>query len=153
VRLIDAEGNQIGVVIIDKALEIAQESGLDLVEVAPQAKPPVCRIMDYGKYLYEQAKKEKLNKKKQHKISVKEIRMRPKTDDHDLEYKLKHARSFLEDKNKVKFTVLFRGREMAYKEFGERLLEKVQDELSDVGKVESESKMEGRTMTMVITHK
>ncbi len=131
----------------------AAEKELDLVEIAPTAKPPVCKIMDFGKYIYEQRKKEKLNKKKQHTIVVKEIRMRPKTDTHDLEFKVKHARAFLEQKNKVKFTVQFRGRELAYKEFGYKLLERVQEMLEDVAKVESGIKSEGRFMNMVMSQK
>jgi len=109
--------------------------------------------MDFGKYIYEQSKKEKISKKKQHTVVVKEIRMRPKTDVHDLEFKIKHARTFLEQKNKVKFTVQFRGRELAYKEFGEQLLIKVQEMLSDIAKLEGERKFEGRNMTMVMTQK
>jgi translation initiation factor IF-3 len=124
-----------------------------LVEVAPNSKPPVCRIMDYGKYKYEQSKKEKISKKKQHTITVKEIRLRPRTDDHDLETKIKHARKFLEQKNKVKVTMLFRGREMAYQDFGRELLERVQEMLDDVAKIESEPKMEGRRMIMVLAAK
>lgn len=138
---------------VDKALDIAQEKGLDLVEVAPTAKPPVCKILDFGKYLYELSKKEKLSKKKQHTIVVKEIRMRPKTDTHDLDFKIKHARSFLEQKNKVKFTVQFRGRELAYKEFGEKLLDYVEEQLEDIAKVEGPRKFEGRNMTMIMTVK
>ncbi|MBN2426087.1 MAG: translation initiation factor IF-3 [Calditrichaceae bacterium] len=153
VRLIDAEGQQAGIVDIDKALKITAESGLDLVEIAPTATPPVCKIMDFGKYAYEKSKKEKLSKKKQHTIVVKEIRMRPKTDSHDLEFKIRHARSFLEQKNKVKFTVQFRGRELAYKEFGENLLDKVAEMLEDVAKIESPRKFEGRNITMIMTQK
>jgi translation initiation factor IF-3 len=153
VRLINSDGVQLGVVEIKAALKSAQEQELDLVEIAPMANPPVCKIMDFGKYIYEQSKKEKINKKKQHTVVVKEIRMRPKTDVHDLEFKIKHARTFIEQKNKVKFTVQFRGRELAYKEFGEQLLIKVQEMLSDVAKVEGERKFEGRNMTMVMTLK
>ncbi len=138
---------------LEDALAKAGEKELDLVEIAPTAKPPVCKIMDFGKYIYEQRKKEKLNKKKQHTIVVKEIRMRPKTDTHDLEFKVKHARAFLEQKNKVKFTVQFRGRELAYKEFGYKLLERVQEMLEDVAKVESGIKSEGRFMNMVMSQK
>lgn len=131
---------------------MAEEEGYDLVEVAPDADPPVCKLLDYGKYKYEISKKEKDSKKKQHIIVVKEIRFRPRTEEHDFEFKVRHARKFLEQKNKVKFTVLFRGREMAYKEFGESLLEKVITTLSDVAKVEGEKKFEGKilTMTMVL---
>lgn len=153
IRLIDAEGEQLGIVPLEQGLKAAENQGYDLVEVAPQAKPPVCKLLDYGKYKYEISKKEKDSKKKQHVIVVKEIRMRPRTEEHDLEFKLRHARKFLEQKNKVKFTVQFRGREMAYKEFGEQLLERVEDELEDIAKVESESKFEGRSLTMTMAPK
>ncbi len=153
VRLISEENKQVGITAIDAAREMAEEAGLDLVEIAPNATPPVCKILDYGKYIYEQKKKEKDSKKKQHTVVVKEIRMRPKTDDHDLEYKLNHARSFIEHKYKVKFTVQFRGREMAYKQFGVKLLEKVTEALEDIAKIESPIKSEGRNMNMIMTYK
>ncbi len=153
VRLISPDGEQIGVVSTKEALQRAESYGLDLVEVAPNSKPPVCRIMDFGKYKYEQSKKEKLSKKKQHVITVKEIRLRPRTDEHDLETKLRHARKFLEQKNKVKITILFRGREMAYQDSGMELMQKVITMLEDIGKMESEPKMEGRRMVMVLTTK
>lgn len=153
VRLISPDGDQIGVVSTKEALQRAESYGLDLVEVAPNSKPPVCRIMDFGKYKYEQSKKEKLSKKKQHVITVKEIRLRPRTDEHDLETKLRHARKFLEQKNKVKITILFRGREMAYQDSGTELMQKVITMLEDIGKMESEPKMEGRRMVMVLTTK
>jgi translation initiation factor IF-3 len=123
------------------------------VEISPDAKPPVCKVLDYGKYRYEISKKEKDSKKKQHVIVVKEIRLRPRTEDHDLDFKIKHARKFLEQKNKVKFTVLFRGREMAYKEFGEILLDRVIEKLEDVAKVETDKKFEGRSLTMTFVNK
>jgi translation initiation factor IF-3 len=129
---------------------MAEEEGYDLVEVAPDADPPVCKLLDYGKYRYEIIKKEKDSKKKQHVIVVKEIRFRPRTEEHDFDFKVRHARKFLEQKNKVKFTVLFRGREMAYKEFGETLLDKVISTLSDIAKVEGEKKFEGRILTMTM---
>ncbi|MCJ7712964.1 translation initiation factor IF-3 [Candidatus Bathyarchaeota archaeon] len=151
--MIDHEGEQVGVVKIEEALSKAEKAGLDLVEVAPNAQPPVCKVMDFGKYAYEMSKKDKINKKKQHTIVVKEIRMRPKTDVHDLEFKVKHARAFLEQKNKVKFTVQFRGRELAYKEFGDQLLDRVVEMLEDIAKIEVERKFEGRNMTMVMTQK
>ncbi len=132
---------------------MASEAGLDLVEIAPNAKPPVCKILDYGKFIYEQKKKEKDARKKQHTVVVKEIRMRPKTDDHDLEYKLNHAREFIGHKYKVKFTVQFRGRELAYKQFGVKLLERVTEALEDVAKIESPIKSEGRNMNMIMTYK
>ncbi len=153
VRLISEENKQVGITAIDAAREMAEEAGLDLVEIAPNATPPVCKILDYGKYIYEQKKKEKDSKKKQHTVVVKEIRMRPKTDDHDLEYKLNHARSFIEHKYKEKFTVQFRGREMAYKQFGVKLLEKVTEALEDIAKIESPIKSEGRNMNMIMTYK
>lgn len=126
---------------------------MDLVEVAPDATPPVCRIMDFGKYQYEKSKKEKEGRKKQHRIDVKEIRLRPKTDTHDLETKLKQAVKFLKQHNKVKFTVFFRGRELAYKEMGREMLEKVIDELTEHGTVETPIKMEGRRMTVMLNSK
>jgi translation initiation factor IF-3 len=132
---------------------MASEAGLDLVEIAPNAKPPVCKILDYGKFIYEQKKKEKDARKKQHTVVVKEIRMRPKTDDHDLEYKLNHAREFIGHKYKVKFTVQFRGRELAYKQFGVKLLERVTEALEDIAKIESPIKSEGRNMNMIMTYK
>lgn len=134
-------------------MDLSLERGFDLVEIAPNADPPVCKIMDFGKYNYELSKKEKISKKKQHTVIVKEIRMRPKTDVHDLEFKVKHARAFLEQKNKVKFTVQFRGRELAYKEFGVQLLDRVSEMLEDIAKIEGYRKFEGRNMTMVMVQK
>jgi translation initiation factor IF-3 len=151
--LIGAAGEQVGIVPLSKGLDMAEREGLDLVEVAPDAKPPVCKLLDYGKYKYEISKKEKDSKKKQHVIVVKEIRMRPRTEDHDFDFKMRHARKFLEQKNKVKFTVQFRGREMAYKEFGDLLLDRVLEELGDIAKVESEKKFEGRFLTMTMIAK
>lgn len=132
---------------------MAAKEGFDLVEVAPEAKPPVCKLLDYGKYKYELSKKEKEGKKKQHVVVVKEIRMRPRTEDHDFQFKVRHARTFLEQKNKVKFTVQFRGRELAYKEFGDQLLDRVVEELEDIAKIESEKKFEGRSLTMTMVLK
>ncbi len=129
---------------------MADEEGLDLVEISPDANPPVCKVLDFGKFKYEISKREKDSKKKQHVIVLKEIRLRPRTEDHDLEFKIKHARKFLEQKNKVKFTVQFRGREMAYKEFGEKLLDRVVDILDDIAKVETDKKFEGRRLTMTM---
>lgn len=123
---------------------------MDLVEVAPNAKPPVCKVIDFGKFMYEKKKKEKEAKKKQHTIQVKELRFRPNTDDHDLEFKTRHAREFLEGGDKVKATVQFRGRDMLYTEQGEELLENLAEELDDVGKIESKPTMEGRRMIMII---
>jgi len=132
---------------------LADDEGLDLVEISPDAKPPVCKVLDFGKYRYEISKKEKDSKKKQHVIILKEIRLRPRTEDHDLEFKIKHARKFLEQKNKVKFTVMFRGREMAYKEFGEKLLDRVVEKLDDIAKIETDKKFEGRSLTMTFVNR
>lgn len=126
---------------------------MDLVEVSPTAKPPVCRIMDFGKYQYELSKKEKESKKKQHTITVKEIRMRPKTDDHDLETKLRQARKFFEQKNKVKFSLIFKGRELAYQDSGREMLDRVVESLEDVAKPDAPVKMEGRRMVLIMSSK
>lgn len=142
-----------GILTTREAIEKARSFGLDLVEVSPNANPPVCRIMDLGKYRYEQSKKEKESKKKQHIITVKEIRLRPKTDTHDLETKLSHARKFLEQKNKVKFSLIFRGREMAYQDFGRNLMKRVVEMLEDIAKPDGEMKMEGRRMIMILSPK
>lgn len=150
VRLVDVNGEQMGIVAIDQARAIAEERGLDLVEVAPTARPPVVRIMDYGKYKYEQARKARESKKKQHQVKVKEIKLRPKIEDHDLAFKVGHARRFLEDGNKVKLTMRFRGREMTHPELGEEVLEHFTDLVADVGQVEEEARVEGRNMTMVL---
>ena len=131
------------------ALRMAQEQGLDLVEVSPNARPPVCRMMDYGKFKYRQSKRGKEAKKKQHTVAVKEIRLRPKTDEHDYAFKVRHAREFLGDHNKVKVTVTFYGRERSHREFGERMLERAAQDLSDIAVVEGAAHMEGRNMTMV----
>jgi len=153
VRLIDADGKQIGIVDISKALQIAEESGLDLVEVAPQANPPVCRLLDYGKYRYELSKKEKGQRRKQHGGQVKEIRLRPKTEEHDLSFKIRHAKEFLMQGNKVRFNVIFRGRELAYQEFGYQILDRVKEELSDIAKLEREPQMEGRSLIAIFAKK
>lgn len=153
VRVVDDEGGQLGILSLEEALVAAQERGLDLVEVSPNAAPPVCRIMDYGKYKYQTSKKAAEAKKKAAKVELKEVKMRPKTDEHDFQFKVKHARRFLEEGNKVKVTVMFRGREVTHPEFGQRLLEKVSEEIQDVGAVESTSRLMGRFMTMVIAPK
>ncbi len=152
-RVIAEDGEQLGILPTKEALERAEQARLDLVEVAPNATPPVCRIMDFGKYRYEKSKKEKEGRKKQHTIVLKEIRMRPKTDKHDLETKLKQARKFLEHKYKVKFTVTFRGREMAYTQMGRDLLNQVLEDLKELGEPESPIKMEGRRMIVVLSNK
>jgi translation initiation factor IF-3 len=136
---------------IDRALEIAESFGLDLVEIAPDAKPPVCKVIDFGKFMYEKKKKEKEAKKKQHTVQVKELRFRPNTDDHDLEFKTRHAREFLKSGDKVKATVQFRGRDMLYTERGEELLFELAQELDDISEIESKPSMEGRRMIMMLT--
>lgn len=138
------------VVPIDRAREIAESYNLDLVEVAPNAKPPVCKILDFGKYMYKKKKKEKEAKKKQHTVQVKELRFRPNTDDHDLNFKTRHARGFLEDGDKVKATVQFRGRDMLYTDRGKELLLDLAEELSDISEIESKPNMEGRRMFMML---
>ena len=136
---------------IDRAIQIAESYDLDLVEVAPDAKPPVCKVIDFGKYMYEKKKKEKEAKKKQHTVQVKELRFRPNTDDHDLEFKTRHAREFLEGGDKVKATVQFRGRDMLYTERGKELLLDLAEELDDVSEIESKPNMEGRRMIMMLS--
>ena len=150
VRLIDEEGNQIGVIPTRDALEMARERGLDLVEVAPNAMPPVCRLMDYGKFRYEQTKKERDSRKHQHVIELKEVRIRPKIDDHDLETKGRQAAKFLDHGDKVKLSVLFRGREMAHPEIGRGLLDSLIQMLQPHGTVEQSPRLEGRTMTSIL---
>ncbi|NQT84596.1 translation initiation factor IF-3 [bacterium] len=150
VRTIDSTGKQVGILPRDEALNLARTSNLDLVEVAPNADPPVCRIMDYGKYRYEQTKKEKLAKKHQHASRIKEIRLRPNIGEHDLLVKEKRVREFLEHGFKVKVGVRFRGREMAHLEFGKEVLEKLAESVQDVGAVEMKAKVVGRFMTIII---
>lgn len=150
VRVIDPEGEQVGILPIEKALETAEELGLDLVEVAPLARPPVCRIMDYGKFRYEEQRKAREARKKQHRVELKEVKLRPGIEDHDFDFKARHARRFLDEGNKVKVTMMFRGRQMAHPEIGREVLERMVTELEDIGKVESAPMMEARSMTMVI---
>jgi len=153
VRVIAEDGDQMGIMAVEDALAAAEDAGLDLVEVAPNARPPVVRIMDYGKYKYEEARKARLARKKQHQIQIKEVKFRPGIEPHDFEFKVRHARRFLEEGNKVKATMMFRGRQMALPELGLEVLKRVAETLEDVGKVEFEPAMEGRTMTMVIAPK
>ena len=153
VRVIANNGDQLGVLTVDEALAMAQEQGLDLVEVAPLARPPVVKIMDYGKFKFEQAKAARAAKKKQHVIHLKEVKFRPGIDDHDFEFKTRHAREFLQQGNKVKVTMMYRGRQMAHVELGRDVLDRVAAELKDVGKIELEPKLEGRNMTMVLAPK
>jgi translation initiation factor IF-3 len=153
VRLIDAENKQIGIVSINEALEHAKKAGLDLVEIAPDGQPPVCRIMDFGKYLYEQKRKEKQNIKKQHTVTVKEVRFRPKTDPHDCTTKLNHAREFFKKGHRVQFTVMFRGREMLHLEQGKEVMDKIIAQLEDVAKIDRPASLQGRRMTMFMVPK
>jgi translation initiation factor IF-3 len=148
VRLIDDEGRQIGIIPTREALEMARERGLDLVEVAPNASPPVCRLMDYGKFRYEQSRKERDSRRNQHVIKLKEVRIEPKIGDHDLETKGRQAAKFLDAGDKVKLTVLFRGRSITHPELGKELLERLAVQLQDHGLIEQSARMEGRTMTM-----
>ncbi|MBS1301574.1 translation initiation factor IF-3 [Loktanella sp. SALINAS62] len=150
IRLIGAEGENVGVVSPDRALAMAEEAGLDLVEISPNASPPVCKIMDFGKYKYETQKKEAEARKKQKIIEIKEIKFRPNTDDHDYGVKMKNVYKFLENGDKVKITLRFRGREMAHQELGRQLLERVAEDTKEHGKVENFPKMEGRQMVMLI---
>jgi len=150
VRVIDAENNQLGILKIPEALSQAEEVGLDLVEVAPGAEPPVCRIMDYGQFKYQQSKRLHEAKKHQKIIHLKEIKLRPKTETHDFQFKLKHAIQFMEDGDKVKVSVFFRGREMTHRENGKRLLEKFAEMTEEIAAIESPAKMEGRSMSMVL---
>ena len=146
VRLIDDSGNQHGVVLFEDAFKMAKEAGMDLVEVAPQAKPPVCKILDYGKFKFEQEKKLRESKKKQKLVKMKEIRMQPKIEKHDLEFKAKHVKQFLDEGNKVKVTVRFKGRELAHTEFGKVVLEKIMDALDGSFNLDRPPSMEGRFM-------
>jgi translation initiation factor IF-3 len=150
VRVIDPDGEQVGILPIEKALETAEELGLDLVEVAPLARPPVCRLMDYGKFRYEEQRKAREARKKQHRVELKEVKLRPGIEDHDFDFKSRHARRFLEEGNKVKVTMMFRGRQMAHPEIGRQVLDRMTVQLADIGKVESSPMMEARAMTMVI---
>nr|WP_232830920.1 translation initiation factor IF-3 [Tropicimonas sp. IMCC34011] len=149
-RLIGPEGQNVGVTTPDRALELAQQVGLDLVEISPNATPPVCKIMDYGKFKYEQQKRESEAKKKQRTIEVKEVKFRPNTDTHDYDVKMKNVVRFLEGGDKVKVTLRFRGREMAHQNLGRELLERVAADTTEIGKVENMPKMEGRQMVMMI---
>ena len=151
VRLIDADGKQLGIVPIEEAQRIALEQDLDLVEVAPQASPPVCKVMDYGKYCYEQEQKLKAARKKQSIVVVKEMKMRPKIDIHDYETKKKHVVRFLSQGNKVKVTIMFRGREMTHTELGLNLLNRLADDVIELATVEAKPRLDGRNMTMVLT--
>ena len=150
VRLVDEDGTQLGVLSVREALFMARERGLDLVEVAPNANPPVCRLQDFGKMMYERAKKEREARKAQKQIQVKELRLRPKTGEHDIAYKLKDARRFLSEGSKVKVRVRFRGREITHPEVAKELLDRIAVELSDVAEVEQRAGLEGHSLLMVL---
>jgi translation initiation factor IF-3 len=153
IRLVGADGEMIGVVTLREGLIMAEEAGLDLVEVSPNAEPPVCKILDYGKFKYEAQKKKNEAKKKQKVIEVKEIKLRPNIDDNDYDVKMRNMRKFLEEGDKVKVTLRFRGRELAHQDLGMKVLERVRDDLEGLGKIEQIPKMEGRQMVMVIAPK
>jgi translation initiation factor IF-3 len=150
VRVIGKDGQQLGVLALKKALEQAALDELDLVEVAPNADPPVCKIMDYGKFKYQQSKRSQEAKKKQTVIQVKEVKVRPKTDEHDLLVKIKHIKRFLAQRDKAKVTIMFRGREIAYADQGMKVLQRIQEELKEDAMVEQSPKMEGRNMIMIL---
>jgi translation initiation factor IF-3 len=153
VRLIDADGQQVGIISTREALRAAEEAGLDLVEISPTAKPPVCRIMDYGKYLFEISKKQAEAKKKQKQIQVKELKFRPTTEEGDYQVKLRNLIRFLEHGDKVKITLRFRGREVAHQELGMKILDRLQQDTAEFGVVEQQAKREGRQLMMVLSPK
>lgn len=153
VRVIGADSEQLGVIPTSKALELAAQQELDLVEVSPTAVPPVCRIMDYGKFKYQQSKKQQEAKKKQIHVEVKEIKLRPKTDDHDLMFKVKHVRRFLEEGNKAKVTLVFRGREITHMDIGRAVIQRFAAELEDIAVIESQPRVDGRNMFMIVAPK
>ena len=153
VRVVDPEGNQLGIMLLRDALRIAGERNLDLVAISMAAKPPVCRIMDFGKYKFEQGKREKEARKNQKIVIIKEVKVRPNIEDHDFEVKLKNARRFLESGDKVKATVMFRGREVTHPELGQKLLIRLAKDVEDLGNVERMPKLEGRNMIMIISPK
>ena len=152
-RLISEDGEQLGVVAIEVALQKADDAGLDLMEVAPDANPPVCKIVDHGKLKYEEKKKQQQSKKKQHIVKIKEIRLRPRIEDHDLMTKLNHGRKFLQDGAKLKVTLMFRGRELSRIDLGKIVMERVLEELADVAEVEKDIPLEGRRMSMILNAK
>lgn len=149
-RVVDKDGGMLGVLTLAEALAKAEGVGLDLVEIAPSADPPVCKIIDFGKYRYQLTKKEKEQKKSQHQVKVKEIKIKPNTDEHDIATKLKHAREFIAKGNKVRITCVFRGREMLHPEFGQRVVKRMVEDLSDIATPESPAKMLGRALSLVL---
>jgi translation initiation factor IF-3 len=153
VRVIGPDGTQLGIMPTSQAMKIAEEAGLDLVEVSPKAVPPVCRIMDYGKFKYEQSKQQARAKKHQSTVILKEVKFRPKTDDHDFDFKVRHIRRFLQEGNKAKLVIIFRGREIVHPETGQAMLKAVTDACADIAVIEQNPTMEGRRMLMVIAPK
>lgn len=149
-RVIDSSGNQLGILGIMEAIQIAEDEGLDLVEIAPTATPPVCKIIDYGKFRYQQTKKEKESKKAQHQSKLKEIKMKPNIDDHDFQVKLKKARGFIEDGDKVRVTCMFRGREILHSEYGQNVITRFCEGINDIASVESPAKMFGKSLSLVL---
>ncbi len=149
-RVIDEDGSQAGVLTLLEALTRAEQFGLDLVEIAPNAEPPVCKIIDYGKYRYQLTKKEKEQKKSQHQVKVKEVKLKPNTDEHDVQVKMRHAREFISKGNKVRVTCVFRGREMLHSEYGRKLVQKFCDDLADIASPEAPPKMLGRNLSVVL---
>ncbi|NLI12118.1 MAG: translation initiation factor IF-3 [Peptococcaceae bacterium] len=153
VRVIDGDGSQLGIFSSRDALRLAEEKQLDLVEISPAAKPPVCKIMDFGKYKYEQSKREKEAKKKQKIISIKEVKLRPNIEDHDFEVKAKNTARFLKDGDKVKATIIFRGREIVHTQLGQKLLKRLAESVKDFSQVERQPKLEGKNMIMILSPK
>jgi len=153
VRVIDPDGKQVGVLPVKEAIKIAEERGLDLVEVAPNSQPPVCRIMNYGKYKYQQSKRTQEARKHQTVIRIKEVKVRPRTEEHDFQFKLRHVKRFLDEGNKVKISILFRGREIAHPEFGKELLNRFIEGVKDVVVIEQSPRLEGRNMVMILAPK
>ena len=153
VRVTDANGEQLGIMLTRDALRLAEEQHLDLVEVAPKARPPVCRIMDFGKYRYEQQKRDKEARKKQKVVTVKEVKLRPNIEQHDFEVKLKSAQRFIEEGNKVKVTIMFRGRDLSHPEIGTAVLDRIAKAMEETVSVERAAKLEGKNMTMILSPK
>lgn len=151
--MIGPDNEQLGVISLSKARELAEQQQLDLVEVSPTATPPVCRIMDYGKFKYQQSKKQQESRKKQAHVEVKEIKLRPKTDDHDLMFKVKHVRRFLEEGNKAKVTLVFRGREITHMDIGRAVIQRFAAELEDIAIIETQPRVDGRNMYMIVAPK
>ncbi len=149
--MISENGEQLGILPLEEALEIAQEAGLDLIEISPDASPPVCKLLDYGKVKYEKKKKAHLSKKKQHVVKLKEIRLRPRIDDHDLETKMHMGKKFLKDGCKLKVTLMFRGREMSRLDLGDVVMKKVVEMLKDIAEIEKQNPLEGRRMSLIFT--